>query len=78
MMFRIITSRKLNQLEEEIQKLMAVSTAFQAQLDRLTTYVNGLTGAVAAKDAEDTQALSNALDSVSAPPVPTPPAPPAA
>lgn len=61
---------------------MALSAAYQAQLDRLAGYVSTLEAAGSgqtaadAKDAEDTAALTTALDTAGAPPAPTPdPAP---
>lgn len=68
--------RRLN-LEERI--LMAISAAFQAQLDRLNAFNTQLQGtiatlnaSVAAADADDTAALSAALDTAGAPPAVAP------
>lgn len=57
---------------------MAISADFQAQLDRLAGFVNKLEAAPAAQDAEDTAALSGALDTAGADPLPAPEPPPAA
>lgn len=64
-------------ISREIEKLMAISSAFQAQLDRLTAYTAALGANVDAKDAEDTAALSDTLDTAGAPPAADPaPVPP--
>lgn len=61
---------------EELRIIMALSTEYQAQLTRLSGYVTTLEAAgsadaaAAAKDAEDTAALTAALDAAGAPPVP--------
>jgi hypothetical protein len=55
---------------------MAISAAFQAQLDRLTAYVGTLAGAGTEQDTEDTAALSATLDTAGAPAA-VPPADPA-
>lgn len=58
---------------------MALSDAFSAQLTRLSSYLTVLDAGPDAKDAEDTAALSAALDTAGAPPVEvTPPVEPAA
>lgn len=60
----------------EGEDLMAISAAFQAQVDRLKAFVTSLEGGSSAQDAEDTATLTTVLDAAGAPPVP--PAVPAA
>ena len=67
----------------ERERLMTISAAFQAELDRLTAYVNSLKAAVTpdtgpAVTAEETAALGAALDAAGAPAEPAVPVTPAA
>lgn len=54
----------------EGEELMAISAAFQAQLDRLKAFVTSLEGGAVAQDAEDTATLASTLDTAGAPPAP--------
>lgn len=54
------------------EELMAISAAFQAQVDRLAAFVKSLEGGASAQSDEDTTNLTNALDAAGAPPAPTP------
>lgn len=52
----------------EKEDLMAISAAFQAQVDRLKAYVTSLEGGATAQDTENTDSLKTALDAAGAPP----------
>jgi hypothetical protein len=52
--------------------LMAISAAFQAQVDRLAAFVKSLEGGATAQSDEDTAELTTALDAAGAPPAPEP------
>lgn len=54
---------------------MAISAAFQAQVDRLKSYVASLEGGAHAQDAENTASVAAALDAAGAPPAVDPAAP---
>lgn len=55
---------------KDYEKLMAISTELQAQLDRLSSYVSSLKGGAAAQAQEDLAAVASALDAAGAPPAP--------
>lgn len=67
---RVIHEHRLN--PEGVLELMAISAAFQAQLDRLKAFADATAGQAEAKDTEDTAALASALDAAGAPPAPPP------
>lgn len=58
----------------EKEDLMAISAAFQAQVDRLAAFVKSLEGGASAQSDEDTAAVTAALDAAGAPPAPSAPA----
>ncbi len=56
----------------EKEDLMAISAAFQAQVDRLAAFVKSLEGGASGQSDEDTAKLASALDAAGAPPAPEP------
>lgn len=61
----------------EGELLMTIAADFQAQVDRLKSFVSSLEAGPAGQSTEDTAALTNALDAAGAPPA-VPPVDPTA
>lgn len=62
---RIIHEHR-HHLEGEL--LLSIAAEFQAQVDRLKAFVTSLEGGAVVQSAEDTAALTSALDAAGAPP----------
>lgn len=57
---------------KEGKLFMSIAADFQAQVDRLKAFVTSLEGGATGQSAEDTAALTSALDAAGAPPAVTP------
>lgn len=66
--FRVIHEHHHHVHNPEGELLMAIAAEFQAQVTRLQAFVASLEAGPAGQSAEDTAALTSALDAAGAPP----------